>query len=76
MWRSRAGGRHHRGPGGASNVPRVLRTQGQEAKASAPGEEPNKAGRPEADAEADSPKAARLTHREVWGTLEAPPGPL
>lgn len=47
MRRSRAGGRRHRGPGRASNAPRVLRTQRQEAKASAPGEEPNKAGRPE-----------------------------
>ena len=38
-----------RGPGGASNRPGVLRTQRQEAKASAPGEEPNQAGRPGQD---------------------------
>ena len=33
-----------RGPGGASNVPRVLRTQMQEAKASAPGRSQTRLG--------------------------------
>lgn len=52
-----------------------FRTQGQEAKASAPGEEPNQAGRPGQDREARTgqdrtAEAAWLTCRRVWGRGE------